>query len=57
MVGLGQREGLHIRSVYRVREKQEEAFMKSSGWKPHRLRWGGKPVRRRRKLRLSYDSF
>jgi hypothetical protein len=37
MVGLGQREGLHIRSVYQVREKQEEAFigrLVESGWSP-----------------------
>ena len=35
------------------RSKELDKFMKSSGWKPRRLRRGGKPVRRRRIQRLA----
>jgi hypothetical protein len=37
MVGLGQREGLHIRAVYQVPEKETEAFrhrLDENGWSP-----------------------
>jgi len=30
--------------------RQQRPFMESSGWKPQRLRWGGKLARRRREL-------